>query len=56
MCFATYQVVLMVNNPSANVGDIRNVEDSLKEGMAIPLQYCLENPMDIGAWLAVHDL
>ena len=56
MCFAIYQVVLMVNNPSANVGDIRNVEDSLKEGMAIPLQYCLENPMDIGAWLAVHDL
>jgi len=34
MCFAIYQVVLMVKNPSANVGDIRNVEDSLKEGMA----------------------
>ena len=57
MCFAIYQVVLMVNNPSANVGDIRNVEDSLKEGMAIPLQYCLENPMDIGAWwVTVHGI
>ena len=61
MCFAIYQVVLMVKNPSANKGDIRNV--CLIPGLGRspegrhgnPFQYCLENPMDRGAWLAAHD-
>ena len=30
-------------------------EDPLEEGNGSPLQYCLENPMDRGAWRAtVH--
>ena len=50
-------MVLVVKNPSANAGDIRNA--GLIPGSGIspggghgsPLQYaCLENPMDRGAW------
>ena len=55
-------VVLVVKNPSDNVGDIR--DDSSIPGLGRspggghgnPFQYsCLENPMDRGAWWAtVH--
>ena len=55
-------VVLVVKNPSDNVGDIR--DDSSIPGLGRspggghgnPFQYsCLENPMDRGAWRAtVH--
>ena len=56
------KVVLMVKNPPANVGDIRDAGlisewgRSLRGGHGNPLQYsCLENPMDRGAWqAAVH--
>ena len=54
-----FQVALVVKNPPANAGDLRDAglipgqEDPLEEGMANPLQYsCLENPMDRGAWWA----
>ena len=47
----------MVKNPSANVGDIRDMGlipgsgRSLGGGHDNQLQYsCLENPMDRGAW------
>ena len=58
----TSLVALVVKNPSANVGDIRDVGSipgpgrSPGEGHGNPLQYsCLENPMDRGAWQAtVH--
>ena len=50
------QVALVVKNPPANAGDIRDVGSipglgrSPGEGHGNPLQYsCLENPMDIGA-------
>ena len=54
--------VLVVKNPSANAGDIRDagsIPGSGKfpeGGHGNPLQYsCLENPMDRGAWRAtVH--
>jgi len=55
-------VLLVVKNPPANAGDIRDV-GSIPElgrspggGHGNPLQYsCLENPMDRGAWQAtVH--
>ena len=53
-------MVLVVRNPPANEGDIRDV-GSIPElgrspggGHGNPLQYsCLENPMDIGAWSAI---
>ena len=56
------QVALVVRNPPANVGDIRDVGSvsgsgrSPGEGHGNPLQYfCLENPMNRGAWWAtVH--
>ena len=57
-----YQVVLVLKNPLANTGDVRDT-DSIPEsrispggGRGNPLQYsCLENSMDRGAWLAtVH--
>ena len=56
------QVVLVVKNPLANAGDIRDASftpglgRSPGEGHGNPLQYsCLENPMDRGAWQAtVH--
>ena len=52
--------LLVVKNPSANVGDVRNTD--LIPGLGRPperghgkraFQYsCLENPMDKGAWQA----
>ena len=53
---------LVVKNPPANAGDIRDaglilrLGGSLGGGHGNPLQYsCLENPMDRGAWCAtVH--
>ena len=57
------QVVLMVKNPPANSGDIRDrgLIPGLRRfpggGHGNPLQYsCLENPMDRGGWWAtVHN-
>ena len=53
------QVALVVKNPHANAGDIRDVGSipgwgrSPAVGHGNPLQYsCLENPMDRGAWWA----
>ena len=53
------QVVLVVKNPPANAGDIRDavfIPESGRSpggGHGNPLQYsCLENPMDRGAWRA----
>ena len=53
------QVALVVKNPLANAGNIRErglipgVGRSLGGGHSNPLQYsCLENPMDRGAWQA----
>ena len=50
---------LMVKNPSANAGDIRDVGSVPVSGRCHggghgkPLQYsCLENPMDRGSWRA----
>ena len=56
------QVALVVKNPPANAGDIRDVASipglgrSPGGGHGNPLQCsCLENPMDRGAWQAtVH--
>ena len=56
------QVVLVVKNPPANGGDIRDVgsipglQRAPGEGHGNLLQYsCLENSMDSGAWQAtVH--
>ena len=56
------QVALVVKNPPANAGDIRDavlkpgLERSHGGGNGNPLQYsCLENPKDRGAWrLTVH--
>ena len=53
---------LVVKNPTANAGDIRDASliprlgRSPGEGHGNPLQHsCLENPMDRGAWWAtVH--
>ena len=55
-------MVLVVKNPPASAGDIRNMglipgsRRSFGGGRGNPLQYsCLENPVDRGAWLAtVH--
>ena len=55
-------VVLVVKNPPANAGDIRDaglipgLGRSPGEGHGNPLQYsCLENLMDRGAWqITVH--
>ena len=52
----------MVENPPANVGDVRDAGSisgwggSPGGGHGNPLQYsCLENPMDRGAWkVTVH--
>ena len=50
-------VVLVVKNPPANAGDIRNISSNPELGRSPggghdnPLQYSyLENPMDGGAW------
>ena len=57
------QVALVVKNPPANAGDIRDAGSipgsgrTPGEGHGNPLQYaCLENPLDRGAWwaTAVH--
>ena len=56
------QVALVVKNPPANAGDVRDASSipglgrSAGEEHSNPLQYsCLENPMDRGAWWAtVH--
>ena len=52
-------MVLVVKNPPANAGDIRDVGSipgsgsSPGEENGNPLQYsCLENPTDTGAWWA----
>ena len=58
----TSQVALVVKNPPASEGDIRDsgsitgLGRSPGGGCGNPLQYsCLENPMDRGAWQAtVH--
>ena len=49
----------MVKNLPANAGDVRDaglipgLGRSAAGGDANPLQYCLENPMDRGAWWAI---
>ena len=57
---AASQVTLVVTNPPANAGDVRDVDlipgsgRSPRGGRGNPLQYsCLENPMDRGAWQAI---
>ena len=58
------QVALVVKNPPANAGDVRDLGSipglgrSFGEGHGNPIQYsCLENSMDRGAWWAtVHGL
>ena len=52
-------MVLVVKNPPASVGDLRDMGSLLEsgrspgEGYGNPLQYCsLENSMDRGAWRA----
>ena len=52
-------MVLVIKNPPANTGDVRDAGSipgsgrSLKEGNGNPLQYsCLENPME-RAWKAI---
>ena len=51
------QAALVVKNPPANAGDVRDASSipgsgrSSRGGHGNPLQYsCLENPMDKGAW------
>ena len=56
------QVAVVVKNPPANAGDIRDGVSIPESGRSAggghgnPLQYsCVENPMDRGAWQAtVH--
>ena len=63
VCLAS-QVVLLVKNPSANAGDVRDAGSSPGLGRSPgggpgkQLQYsCLENPMDRGAWRAtIHGI
>ena len=52
--------MLVVKNPAANAGDIREGGSTPGSGrspggkLGDPLQYCcLENPMDRGAWWAM---
>ena len=59
----TSQVALVVKNPSANAGDLRDLGSipgsgrSPGGGHGSPLQYpCLENPTDRGAWWATFSL
>ena len=62
LSFEASQVVLVVKNPPASAGDIRDTGSipgsgrSPGGGHGNPLQYsCLEDPMDRGAWQAtVH--
>ena len=61
LCFAS-QVALVVKNPPANEGDIRDMGSTPElgrypgEGHGNSLQYsCLENPISKGAWrAAIH--
>ena len=47
----SFQAVLVVMNPAANAGDIRDSGCIPGEGYGNPLQYsCLENLMDRRAW------
>ena len=53
----------MVKKPSANAGDVRDTGSipgsgrSPGGGCGNPLQSCLENPMDRGAWQAtIHSV
>ena len=53
-------VALVVKNPPANAGDVRDTGSirgsgrSPGEGFGNPFQYsCLENPMDRGAWWVI---
>ena len=63
-CIRASQAVLVVNNPPANTGDLRDFGSihgsgrSPGGGHGNSLQYsCLENPMDRGAWQAtVHSV
>ena len=62
ICSFSYQVVLVIKNSPADVGDIRDMGlifglgRSPGEGNGNPLQYsCLENPMDRGAWRATRE-
>ena len=55
-----FPVALMVKNPPANAGDIRDMSSipglgrSPRGVYGNPLWYsCLENPMDRGAWWAI---
>ena len=59
MVFPTSKMTLVVKNPPANSGDIRDEGSipgsgrSLEEGNGNSLQYsCMENIMDKGAWQA----
>ena len=53
------QVVLVIKNPLANAGEIRGASSvpesgrSSGEGHGNPLQSCLENPVERGAWRAI---
>ena len=59
-CFVwAFQVMLVVKNPPANAGDVRDVGSipgsgrSIRRSYGNPLQYsCLGNPVDRGAWWA----
>ena len=58
--FRASQVVLVVKNPPANAGDVRDMGSipglrrSPGGGHGNPLQNsCLENPIDRGAWRAI---
>ena len=55
--YEAFQVVLVVKNPPASAGDVRDMGSipgsgrSPRAGHGNPLQYsCLENSMDRGAW------
>ena len=60
--YGASQVALVIKNPPANVGDVRDSGSipgsgrSSGEENSNPLQYsCLENPKDRGAWrFTVH--
>ena len=58
-----FQVASVVKNPPANAGDVRDMGSipglgiSPGTGRGSPFQYfCLENPMDRGAWQATQSI
>ena len=62
-CCVTTQVALVVRNPPANAGNVKDASSipglrrSPGERHGHPLQCsCLENPMDRGAWQAITHL